>query len=233
MVSKRHLLDTGEISPKHFAELHASCKRVGESFGLYRLVVNVGPDDFSRLRRAVAKVWGPVRLGNEIQRVRSVFKFGMEEGLIESPVLYGATFKKPSRKTLRKHRAEKGLRMFEAEELRKVIAAASQPMKAMILLGANCGFGNQDVATLPVKALDLKAGWVTFPRPKTGIDRRCPLWPETVAAVQEALAERPGTRARNTRASRLRRCRATHGPSRRYPCRTPKPGSWCSPTTAP
>ena len=114
-----------------------------------------------------------------------------------------ATFKKPSRKTLRKHRAEKGLRMFEAEELLKVIAAASQPMKAMILLGANCGFGNQDVATLPVKALDLKAGWVTFPRPKTGIDRRCPLWPETVAAVQEALAERPPAQEPGTRGHRV------------------------------
>src|SRR5262249_57198584 len=30
-----------------------------------------------------------------------------------------------------------------------------------------------------------------FPRPKTGIARRCPLWPETVAALREALANRP------------------------------------------
>src|SRR5262249_42856899 len=29
------------------------------------------------------------------------------------------------------------------------------------------------------------------PRPKTGIPRRCPLWPETVAAIQAALAKRP------------------------------------------
>jgi integrase len=64
-------------------------------------------------------------------------------------------------------------------------------MKAMILLGVNCGFGNQDVATLPFKALDLKAGWLRFPRPKTGITRRCPLWPETVVAIKEALASRP------------------------------------------
>ena len=65
------------------------------------------------------------------------------------------------------------------------------PMQAMVLLGINCGFGNADCATLPVKALDLQAGWVRFPRPKTGIDRRCPLWPETVAALQEAIASRP------------------------------------------
>src|SRR4029077_16629742 len=28
-------------------------------------------------------------------------------------------------------------------------------------------------------------------RPKTGVARRCPLWPETVAAIKEALANRP------------------------------------------
>src|SRR5207342_195190 len=39
--------------------------------------------------------------------------------------------------------------------------------------------------------LDLAAGVIDYPRPKTGIKRRCPLWPETVAALREALARRP------------------------------------------
>jgi integrase len=64
-------------------------------------------------------------------------------------------------------------------------------MRAMVLLGINCGFGNADCGTLPLSALDLEGGWVDFPRPKTGILRRCPLWPETVGAVREALAGRP------------------------------------------
>jgi hypothetical protein len=61
----------------------------------------------------------------------------------------------------------------------------------MVLLGLNAAFGNNDVATLPLPALDLDAGWVKFPRPKTGIARRCPLWPETVEAIRKALAARP------------------------------------------
>ena len=71
------------------------------------------------------------------------------------------------------------------------------PLKAAILLGANCGFGNHDLSVLPVAALDLEARWVRFPRPKTGIDRRCPLWPETVAAIREGPLQsdrRPSTR---------------------------------------
>jgi integrase len=35
---------------------------------------------------------------------------------------------------------------------------------------------------------------IDFPRPKTGIARRCPLWPQTVAAIREALAVRPEPR---------------------------------------
>jgi hypothetical protein len=32
---------------------------------------------------------------------------------------------------------------------------------------------------------------IDFPRPKTGIARRCSLWPETVAALRDALTKRP------------------------------------------
>jgi hypothetical protein len=45
----------------------------------------------------------------------------------------------------------------------------------MMLLGLNAGFGNNDCAALPISALDLDAGSVDFPRPKTGIARRAPL----------------------------------------------------------
>ena len=81
--------------------------------------------------------------------------------------------------------------MFEAAELREIIEAAEQPLKAMIMLGINCGFGNSDCGTLPMSALDLKAGWVNYPRPKTAVERRCPLWPETIKAIKAAIAERP------------------------------------------
>jgi integrase len=81
--------------------------------------------------------------------------------------------------------------MFEAEEVRRMLAAADVQMRAMILLGVNCGFGNADVGNLPVSALDLERGWVNFPRPKTGVPRRAALWPETTAALREVLARRP------------------------------------------
>ena len=57
--------------------------------------------------------------------------------------------------------------MIEADDLRKLIDSAGVPIKAMILLGINAGFGQTDVAALPVSALDLEGKWLDFPRPKT------------------------------------------------------------------
>jgi integrase len=80
--------------------------------------------------------------------------------------------------------------MFEPDELRKILDVAGCQLRAMILLGINCGFGNADWGTLPMQALDLGAGWVNYPRPKTGIPRRSPLWPETVEALRKVLDTR-------------------------------------------
>ncbi len=39
--------------------------------------------------------------------------------------------------------------------------------------------------------MDLENGWVDFPRAKTAIRRRVPLWRETAAALRAAIAIRP------------------------------------------
>jgi integrase len=143
----------------------------------------------------VAKRWGAIRRGNEIGRVRSVFKYGFEAGLIQAPVRFGPEFVKPSARTVRVERArvrrERGEKMLTPKQLRDVLAIASPQIEAMILLGANCGMGATDCGELTAGALDLDAGWLDYPRGKTGIDRRCPLWPETVEAIRLAMAERP------------------------------------------
>ena len=71
---------------------------------------------------------------------------------------------------------------------------ADTVLKAMILLGINCGFGNTDVASLPQSSVDLESRWCDFPRSKTEVNRRVPLWPETTAALRNALAVRPEPR---------------------------------------
>jgi integrase len=139
----------------------------------------------------MARKWGPHRLAKMIQYVRSVFKHGFDAGLTDRAVRFGPGFKRPTKKTLRLHRAAQGVKLLTADEISRLMEAGGPAIRAMILLGVNCGFGNADVGNLPLSALDMDGRWVNYPRPKTGINRRCPLWPETVQAVREALASRP------------------------------------------
>jgi integrase len=181
----------GELSARTRAEYKEATDLIIKAFGRRRRVADLRPEDFADLRKRMAQNWGPTRLGNMIQTVRSVFKFAYESELIDRPVRFGPSFKRPSKKVLRLHRAAKGAKVFTADEVRRLLGAASTQMRAMILLGVNAGMGNTDCGRLPAAALDLDAGWLDFPRPKTGINRRCPLWPETVDAIREVLAKRP------------------------------------------
>jgi integrase len=189
--AKAALRDAGEITRRSWDDYKAACDIIIEDFGKSRLVEDIDPDDFGILRRRLAKKWGPVTLGNAIQRIRVVFKFAWDEGIIARPMRYGQSFKRPSRKVIRLDRARKGPKLFTAEEVRRLLDAAPLRIRAMIMLGINAGFGPADCGTLPLNAVDLDKGIVDFPRPKTGIPRRAVLWPETVAAIRAAIADRP------------------------------------------
>jgi len=192
--SKQAARHAGEIVPRTFADYYATCKLLVDQFGKHRLVEDLAGDDFERLRRAMQKTWGPVRVSNEIGRVRVVFKYADDMGLIDRRVRFGPGFKRSSRRLLRKARNGNGPKMFEPDEILALLEAAGVQLRAMILLGVNCGLGNSDCAKLPRSALDLKAGWLNYPKPKTGIERRCRVWPETIAALRAAIAQRPKPR---------------------------------------
>jgi integrase len=191
LAAKLSLVKSGELSPKTWNAYYSTCERLLEQWGKTRPVESLATEDFEKLRGDLAAGCGPVTLANMIQRIRTLFKFAWDEGIIEKPVRFGSVFKKPSRKVVRRARHAAGEKMFEAAEVRKLLDVASVPMRAMILLGINCGFGQTDAALLPIKALDLKGGWVNHPRPKTSVARRCPLWKETVVALRAAIKGRP------------------------------------------
>lgn len=191
LTSKQLLVDSGELSQRTWDFYHRISSKVIEIFGKNRHVEKLRPVDFEHLRAEFAKTHGPVSLAGDVTGTRVLFKYGYDADLIDRPVKHGPNFKAPSRKTLRKDRASKGKRSFSAPQARAILEAASPQLRAMAYLGLNCGFGNHDVAILPMSALDLQAGWVEFERPKTGVHRRCPLWPETVEAIQVAIRARP------------------------------------------
>lgn len=191
LTSKKHLLDNGEITDRTFRDYYITCDRLIMTFGVNRLAEDLVSEDFDQLRAGLAKTLGPVALGNEIGRVRVVFKFAFDAALVDRPVRYGPHFKKPSKRIVRQTRHANGKRFFEADELQKMIEVAPKPLRAMILLGINCGFGQGDCSNLPKSAIDFESRWIDYPRPKTAVERRCPLWPETLDALRDALRCRP------------------------------------------
>src|SRR5262249_46429324 len=130
LTAKLRQQEAGELAARSFAEYRATTDLLVAKFGKTRLVSDLAADDFEALRAQMAERWGPVRLGITIQKVRTLFKYAYESGLVDAPVRFGPTFKKPSAAVLRKHRVANGERMFEAEELRSLIDGAGVPVRA-------------------------------------------------------------------------------------------------------
>lgn len=190
-------VENGELSPLTVIQYKITTDIIVALFGRARIVSDLRFDDFEALRAHMEKLkWGPVRIANQITRVRTLFRFAYEAGMIDVPMRFGPLFKKPSRSVLRRHRVKRGERMFEPAQIQLMIETATPVLKAMILLGINCAFGNTDIALLPMSVIDLENQWVSFPRPKTGIPRRCPIWTETAQAIREVIASRPKPRSR-------------------------------------
>lgn len=188
MSAKDDARERGRLAESSYAEYLATCTRVADVFGRHRPVATLTVGDFEKLKASFPKSWGVWRESGEIQRVRTLFRYGYEAEHLREPVRFGPAFKKPDRATMRKHRAERGPKLFASAECRKILDSASKCMKAFVLLALNGGMGNNDCGKLPCSATDLNGAFVRFPRPKTGIDRRFPLWPETVTAIREAMA---------------------------------------------
>jgi integrase len=195
LAAKEAAVDASELSHRTWKDYRSIMAMMLKGLGKHKLVSTLDPQDFATLKNKLAKKNGPPRMSTIVQVIRCAFKHAFDADLLDHPMRFGPAFKRTSKKTLRVHRAKQGAKLFTAEEVRRMISDAKQPLRSMILLGINAGLGNTDCATLPRSALDLDGGFLDFPRPKTGIARRAALWPETVAALREALAKRPKPKA--------------------------------------
>jgi integrase len=192
LTSKKTDLEAGQIAQRTFDDYRAITDRIVAHFGRLRPLEELSVSDAEALRKRLIKGVSLKTQSNRIQRARCVFKWGVDRLILDKP--FHLWLKTVPRKKLRQHKQQQPSRILSADELRQLIEAAPCPLKAMILLGVNCGFGNSDCADLAFRHLDLDDAWHDFPRPKTGESRRGRLWPETVAAIRDAVAKRPRPR---------------------------------------
>ena len=194
---KQQLVDSGDLSRHTWRNYHNTCRDVIDCFGGSRLVSDLRPSDFERLLGRLGTKFGTAARRLAVTCTRCLFKYGYESDLVDRPVKVGPVFRGPSQRVRLQQEHRNGERMFSAAEVRSLLKVADVPMKAWILLGVQAGFGNTDLARLPLDRVDLDGGWIDFPRPKTGIARRVPLWPETIAAIRSWLEQRPRPKGRD------------------------------------
>lgn len=188
--SVKRKVATGERAEKTFHNYVITAKKVCQHFGKQTPVESLNKDQFAKLRYKWATEVSLNTLAGRIREARAIFNYGDKNGLIEIPLrkLWGTEFQLPERKPLEAEKNRKGKKELTADEINAMLKIASPELKAMILLGINCGFGNTDCGHLRIE--NIKNGFVELVRSKTGKGRRCPLWKET----QEALKAVTGNR---------------------------------------
>lgn len=191
--TKSAAVETGNLTQRSYDEYEKTCDIILAVLGKSTPLDGIGREELTRLRLQLAKgrngkVRSAVSQKRYIGMARVVFNFINEE--LGHSIHFRKPLKMPPAKSLRAARNEVGERLYTAEEINALVARAKPQMKAMILLGINCGFGNQDCATLPIEQVNIAEGWHTYWRPKTQIGRRCPLWPETSAALYAVIKNR-------------------------------------------
>ena len=188
------------ISQRHFEDQKATCLVVLETFGLARSVQSLLPADFaSSLYPKISTTQkGKARESSTVARnianVKALFNWLAKENRIPNRLNFGGDFVPPVKEAAGDEVAT--VKAFTAGETWRLIEAASVNTRAMIWLALNTGTNNADCANVTRKAIDLEAKTLTWKRWKVRRKehakvRVIPLWPETVAALREAVAIRP------------------------------------------
>jgi integrase len=163
------------------------------------VVQTLGPEDFLRLKRDLQATHKSLcTLRSDIGKIRLFFNWAGpgERGkdLYHRPIRFGPDFRTPDARAIKRQLDQQPRKVFYRKEMHRLLTKARPKLRAMILLGINCGLGNTDCARLTRDRLNLKTGWLHYPRPKTGVERRCPLWPETLEAVKKVWEARRSPR---------------------------------------
>ncbi|MDA9858234.1 hypothetical protein N9D23_08945 [Rubripirellula sp.] len=187
---KQRKCNRGDLSPRTLKQYVDSAKWFVPAMGPERLVETIGPADFTRVRHDFPARWGISYSDALVMHVRTMLKFAYDNDLIDKPVRYGSDWSKAPKKRARLERHSKHSKESTKAETLTLIDTAPLQIKAMILLGLKCGYGNLDCSRL--RTTDLNGVWLDLPRGKTGEPRRAWLWKETRDAIKAVLKDHDG-----------------------------------------
>jgi len=141
--------------------------------------------------------YSPESINHYLSAVRSMFNFAEESDLIEKmPPLKRVK----NESSIKMGSQEKPL--YSPEQISSLLENADIQLKAMLLLGLNCGFGPKDIHDLTWK--DICEDRIRLPRSKTGVCQTYQLWPETLEVLDNLRQERTSLIKRLEKRGRIR-----------------------------
>jgi integrase len=184
-IANRYAADVKQrVQPATFDDYDAAIKSFVSILGRDTCDTQLTASHFGKVRDAWDERFGSVRLGNQIQAIRTMFRWAVDNLIIERIPAYGNRFDKP---TATEQRIEaratvdrRGHRKFSAGDIAKILAAAKGDLKTFVLLALNGGMYSVDISDLAWEHIKNEGNlWIVDRlRAKTKIPQRFPMWPE-------------------------------------------------------
>lgn len=178
----------GERSAVTFQDYKFVGKCVVEHLGRNTDPEQLRPQDFAAFRFAMMEKYSLPRWSKTVAVTKAMFKWAFESEVIERLPRFGPDFKVADKKAKQTHKNNRPSKVLSAVEVRKLLKAADDTWKAILLLSLNGALGNSDIARL--KLSHVEGEWLNYPRGKTAVPRRIWLWPESRAAIAKAIEVR-------------------------------------------
>jgi len=168
----------GSLSARHHNDQVGSLNKLMSFLGRTRSIKSISTLDLQNYKRKLQSAYGSAhRLNLHIGVMKAMFHWARKNDILQNiPNIDAVSRDKIVRQEMH---------IFTFEQIKRLLSLANTSMRAMILLGLNCGFGCTDCARLKWTDLDLEKGRVQLARNKTGVPRNLPLWPETIQALKK------------------------------------------------
>ncbi len=201
LIDCRNDVVSGDLRVGTYGQYRRSARRVNKLVGHW-LVEDVNPEMVRDLYSKLAAAHTPDAAKRAIVHLRTCCQHAAEQGWC-GLVRVGT---KTIRRLARRAGATMRWKLYTPAQVRTILAELDKQigesdgrrvptltqLRAMILLALNGGFGAMEVSELKKSEVDLAGGWLRHARGKTGAPHLVPLWPETRAALEPVLAQRPG-----------------------------------------
>jgi integrase len=167
----------GQIKLRHICDQKILLRDFVSSVGQSQSINNISTMDIQHyVSMLIGKKKSANTINSRIAAIKAMYNWAMDNEVITNV---------PNLKAVKKITRIKTEKLtFTTEQIGNILKLADVQLRAMILLGLNCGFGCTDCAEIKWENLDLQNSRVVFPRGKTGISRNLSLWPETVNALK-------------------------------------------------